>query len=179
MSGPESGIGMGTTSGYTASASPRRAHFFNLAVPDFRPFPGSMSGSTQGPAEQGLSSQSSRGAAVEPVSSQVATLNPILMALFAQQLPALPNFNGDHEGGDGESVGDWLERLELVAGACNWDDQARLVNVATRLRGEASRFYRSCTPQQRSTYSALTAALRKHFTPVRIQSVQSSRFHER
>ena len=117
---------------------------------------------------------------MELVSSHVATpLNPISMALFAQQLPALPNFNGDHEDGDGESVDDWLERLELVAGACNWDDQARLVNVATRLRGEASRFYRSFTPQQRSAYSAVMAALRNRFTPVRIQSVQSSRFHER
>ena len=32
LSGPESGVGMGTTSGYTASGSSRRAHFFNLAV---------------------------------------------------------------------------------------------------------------------------------------------------
>ena len=180
LCGPESGVGMGTTSGYTASASPRRVHFLNLAIPGFRPCPGHMSGSTQGPAEQGLSSQSSRGAAVEPVSSQVATpLNTISMALFAQQLPTLPNFNGDHVDGDGESVDDWLERLEQVGRGCSWDDQARLVNVATRLRGEASRFYQSCTPQQRSTYSALMAALRKQLTPVRIQCVQSSRFHER
>ena len=59
LSGPESGVGMGTTSGYTASGSPRRAHFFNLAVPDFRPFPGSNSRSTEKPVEQGLRSQSS------------------------------------------------------------------------------------------------------------------------
>jgi len=120
------------------------------------------------------------GAAVEPVPTLAATPRDALsVALLAQQLPQLPNFTGGHLDGDGESIEDWLERLELVAGACNWDDQAKLVNVATRLRGEASRFYRSCTPQQRSSYSVLATALRKRFTPVRIQSVQSSRFHER
>jgi len=81
--------------------------------------------------------------------------------------------------GDGENFSEWLERLELVANTCRWDNQARLVNVATRLRGSASRFYCSCTPQQCSNYYALTEALCKRFTPVQIQPVQSSRFHER
>ena len=205
LSGPESGVGMGTTSGYTASTSPRRVHFLSLAVPEFRPSPGSVSGSTQGPGEQGLSSQSSREAVVKQVSTQVATpLNPISMALFAQQLPTLPNFNRDHVDGDGESSDDLLERLELVAGACNWNDQVRLLNVATCLHLLSSPLplshsppaisplaFRplpplgcclaewSSTPQQRSTYSDLTASLCKRFTPVRIQSVQSSPFHER
>ena len=74
-------------------------------------------------------------------------------------------------------MGEWLERIELVAGMCEWDNQAKLVNIVTRLRGEAYRFYRSCTHQQWATYTALTAKLR--FTPVMIQSVQSSHFHER
>ena len=71
------------------------------------------------------------------------------------------------------------KRVELVASACRWDDQAKLVNVATHLRGTASRFYRSCKPQQWSSYVELVAALRKHFTPVHIQSVHSSIFHDR
>ena len=54
-----------------------------------------------------------------------------------------------------------------------------MVNVATRLRGTASRFYRSCTTRQRSSYAELVAALRKRFTPVHIQSVHSGIFHER
>ena len=33
LSGPESGVGLGTTSGYTASTSQRRANLLNLAVP--------------------------------------------------------------------------------------------------------------------------------------------------
>ena len=53
------------------------------------------------------------------------------------------------------------------------------VNLATHLRGTASRFYRSCSPQQRSGYEKLVGALRNRFTPVHIQSVHSSIFHER
>ena len=34
------------------------------------------------------------------------------------------------------------------------------------------------TPQQWSSYRGITSALRRRFTPVHIQSVQSSRFHE-
>ena len=67
----------------------------------------------------------------------------------------------------------------MVAATCHWDDQTKLVNTATRLRGSASRFYRSCSPQQRSNYTALTTALKQRFTPVRIKAVESSRFHER
>ena len=120
------------------------------------------------------------GAAVEPVSTLVATpFDTLSMALLAQQLPSMPCFSGEQMDGDGENFSEWLEWLELVANTCRWDNQAKLVNVATHLCGSASRFYRSCTPQQRSNYHALTEALRKRFTPVQIQSVQSSRFHER
>ena len=103
----------------------------------------------------------------------------LTMALLAQQLPPLPNFTGDNLDADGESFEDWLERLELVATTCHWNDQTKLVNIATRLRGSASCFYRSCPPHQRASYSALASALKQRFTPVRLQAVQSSRFHER
>ena len=120
------------------------------------------------------------GEAVVPVPTLAAApLGTLSAVLLAQQLPSLPNFTGDQIDGDGESIDDWLERLELVAATCCWVEQAKLVNVAARLRGSASRFYRSCTPQQRSSYANLTAALRERFTPVRLQSVQSSKFHER
>ena len=101
------------------------------------------------------------------------------MALLAQQLPPLPNFTGDNLDAEGESFENWLERLEPVATTYHWSDQTKLVNITTRLRGSASRFYRSCPPQQRATYSALASALKQRFTPVRLQAVQSSRFHER
>ena len=117
---------------------------------------------------------------MEPVSTLAAApLDALSVALLSQQLPSLPNFHGENLEGDGESFNDWLEHLELVASTCKWDDQAKLVDIATRLRGTASRFYRSCTPHQRSSYKELVAALRKRFTPIHIQSVQSSIFHER
>ena len=116
----------------------------------------------------------------EPVSTLAATpLDTLSLALLSQQLPALPSFSGDQPDCDGENFSEWLERLELVASTCRWSDQTKLVNVATRLRGAAARSYRSCTPQQRSSYREPTEALRRRFTPVQIQSVQSSRFHER
>ena len=120
------------------------------------------------------------GVAVEPVPTLAATpFDALSVALLAQQLPSLPSFSGEPQDGDGENFSEWLERLELVANTCRWDDRAKLVNVATRLRGPAARFYRSCTPRQRSNYRDATEALRKRFTPVQIQSVQSSKFHER
>ena len=94
-----------------------------------------------------------------------APLNTLSMAPLAQQLPSLPNFSGDQSDGDGEGTNDWLERLKLVAGACGWDDQAKLVSVATCFRGSASCFYRCCTPQQRSSYQGIASALQKRFTP--------------
>ena len=49
----------------------------------------------------------------------------------------------------------------------------------TRLWGEAYAFFKSCSAQERSSYEELSASLVKRFTPVRIQAVQSSLFHER
>ena len=51
------------------------------------------------------------------------------------------------------------------------------VNAVAGLSAYA--FYKSCTPQERGSYEALAAALTKRFTPVRIQAVQSSLFHDR
>ena len=74
---------------------------------------------------------------------------------------------------------EWLERLEMMAGACGWTNQMKLVNLITRLRGSAYSFFRSCSAQQRSSYELLTKALTKRFTPVYLRSVRSSQFHER
>ena len=55
----------------------------------------------------------------------------------------------------------------------------KLVNLVTRLRGEAYAFFKSCSAQECSSYEEMSAALVKRFTPVRIQAIQSSLFHER
>ena len=55
----------------------------------------------------------------------------------------------------------------------------KLVNLVTRLRGEAYSFYKSCTQQQRGSYTEMAAALTKRLTPVTKQADQSGLFHER
>ena len=106
------------------------------------------------------------------------TADTLSAALLAQQLPAISKFSGDNVDGDGETFSESLEQLELVAEVCGWNRCTKLVNVVTRLRGSAYRLYCSCSPEQRASYQSLTKALKTHFTPVKIQSVQSSHFHE-
>ena len=98
--------------------------------------------------------------------------------LVTQQLPPLSKFTGEITEG-GETVVEWLEQLELVAAAYRWDEPNKLVNLVTRLKGQAFAFYRSCEEKKRTQYSTLVGELKKRFTPVRIQAVQSSLFHDR
>jgi len=107
------------------------------------------------------------------------TVDNLSLALLSQQIPLLPKFSWDALEGDAESFTDWIEQLELIAEAYRWSSQSKLVNLVTRLRGQAYSFYRSCTSDQRTDYNTLVAALKERFTPIQIQSVQSSKFHER
>ena len=100
-------------------------------------------------------------------------------ALLAQQLPPIGKFTGETDSREGETFEAWHEQFEMVASITHWDPQTKLVNLTTRLKGQAYTFYRSCTIQQRASYDLLVAELTKRFKPVRLQSVQSSMFHER
>ena len=66
---------------------------------------------------------------------------PITAALLAQQLPPLPKFSGERNDGDMETFQDWLEQFEMIANICGWSPQAKLVNLVTRLRGQAYAFF--------------------------------------
>ena len=66
----------------------------------------------------------------------------------------------------GETFTDWIEQLEMVASISNWDERTRLVNLTTRLRGQAYSFYKSCPEHTRKNYSLLVTELKKRFTPV-------------
>ena len=106
----------------------------------------------------------------------------ISQALLAQQLPPIPKFTGEEQHQGGETFEDWKEQYEMAATLGGWDDQTKLVNLVTRLRGQAYAFYRSCTlQQQRSNYQVLVHGreLTKRFTPVHILAEQGSHFHER
>ena len=66
--------------------------------------------------------------------------------MLAQQLPPLAKFSGDTHATEGETFEDWLDQFEMVAMIGQWDQHAKLVNLATRLKGQVYAFYRSCTP---------------------------------
>ena len=52
-------------------------------------------------------------------------------------LPLLQRLLGEPAVPDGEAFQDWKDQFELVAGICNWDFHAKLVNLVTRLCGQA------------------------------------------
>ena len=99
--------------------------------------------------------------------------------LVAQHLPPLSKFSGGQGDNETETFEEWLEQLEMVAVACQWSEQAKLVNLTTRLKGQAYAFLRTCTPAQKASYTLLVERLRARFTPVNIPSVQTSLFHDR
>ena len=89
----------------------------------------------------------------------------LLSMLTAHHLPPpLTKFSGEAST-DGETFVEWLEQFEMVASLLRWNDQAKLVNLVTRLKGPASSFYRSCTPEQRAKYALLIKELSKKFHP--------------
>ena len=101
------------------------------------------------------------------------------VALMAQQLPLPSKFSGNDPSSEGETFEEWITQFELVAEMHKWNPQAKLIHLITRLRGEAFNFYRSCSKQQKASYDLLVKELTHRFTPVRIQSVQTSLFHDR
>ena len=99
------------------------------------PFSSPVDGST--PTEF-LHDKPSQHAGCESVIDSSHTLaaipaNTVPMAILAQQIPSLPNFSEDNSDGR-ESFDNWLEGVVLVADACRWDNQAKVGNLATRLR---------------------------------------------
>ena len=65
-------------------------------------------------------------------------------AMLAQQLPPFTKFNGENCDGEGETFHDWIEQFEMVASLYWWDNQAKLVNLMTRLAVQAYACFCSC-----------------------------------
>ena len=82
----------------------------------------------------------------------------VTSAVLVQQLPPLPKFSGGEVNNGGMyTFQDWLEQFEMIAIVCGWSPQARLVNLVTRLEGQAYAFFRSCTTQHKTSYALLVA----------------------
>lgn len=105
---------------------------------------------------------------------------PILYqsAFLAHQLPLLAPFKGD-VGPNTETIDEWLERFEMLSAECRWTARAKLFHLTSRLERQAYSFYRLCTPQIKGSFELLAAELRNRFTPVRLQGVDTSLFHQR
>ena len=103
----------------------------------------------------------------------------ISSVLLAQQLPPLSKFSGERNDGDMDTFQEWIEQFEMIVSVCGWSAQAKLVNLVTRLRGQAYAFFWSCSTQNKTSYALLVAELHKRFTPVHLLAVQSSLFHDR
>ena len=104
--------------------------------------------------------------------------NGFTSGLLTHQLPPLAPFKGETTP-DAETIGEWLERFAMLAQECGWTPRAKLLHLTSRLEKQAYAFYRSCAPQVKASYDLLTTALSERFTPVRIQGVDTSLFHDR
>ena len=126
-------------------------------------------------------SASTRSALLSSSDQGAVASSPLNLGVFANQIPPIPKFSGEVDNGKGdlENFTDWKERFEMVAEAYHWDERTKLVNLVTRLCGQAYSFYRSCDGSQRSCYAKLVEQLTRRFMPVRIGAVQSSLFHDR
>ena len=63
----------------------------------------------------------------------------------------------------------------MVAELAQWPEKIKLKQLALRLRGPAQEYFRMCSEEQKHDYQALVQA---RFTPVRIQALECSTFHE-
>ena len=100
-------------------------------------------------------------------------------ALTQWQLPPLPEFSGNDQTPGNNSFQQWLEQLEMVSDLAQWPEQIKLKQLALRLRGPAQAYFRTCSEEQKQNYTALVQAMSRRFTPVRIQALECSAFHER
>ena len=67
-------------------------------------------------------------------------------------LPPLEKFHEESESEISEQFTDWIEHFELVASAYHWDNHMKLVNLTTRLRGQAFAFFWSSSTQHWGNY---------------------------
>ena len=99
----------------------------------------------------------------------------MLFSPEANFLPQIPTFCGGEQR-DGETVQDWLEHFEPVAGLAGWNKHFKFVHLISALRGAARSLYRSCTHAQKNDYSPLVS---EHFTPEQLTAIQTQLFHSR
>ena len=86
-----------------------------------------------------ISSTSTTQGSTQP-KGNVDVPSDLSIALSAQQFPPLPNYSGGDASSE-DSFQDWIGQFELVAEIYRLSKQAKLMNLITRLRGEAFQFF--------------------------------------
>ena len=166
-------VGSSSTRAATATASASTAVSLSMSVSAGASLPTSLTASAVVP---GTTSTSAIAATATPFLLPTSYMTS--PASMLNQLPQIPCFTGE-ETSDGETFQDWLEQFESIAVLGGWSEHAKLVNLTARLRGGAYSFFRSCSPEQRSSYPLLVAELKKRFTPVKLTAIQTQLFHDR
>ena len=112
--------------------------------------------------------------------AQSDTAQQIVQVLsnLTHQLPTIPDFAGEDQTTEGSFL-DWIERFEMVAELAQWSDTVKVKQLVLRLRNSAQAFYHTCSEEQKTSYQALVTEMSRRFTPVRIQALECSKFHER
>ena len=67
----------------------------------------------------------------------------------------------------------------MVSELAQWPENIKLKQLALRLRGPAQAYYRTCSEDQKRDYQELVQSMSQKFTPVGIQALECSTFHER
>ena len=104
---------------------------------------------------------------------------PTWNSIAQLHLPPIPEFSGEDQSLTNSSFQQWLEQFEMVSELAQWPENIKLKQLTLRLRGPAQAYYRTCSEDQKRDYQALVQSMSQMFTPVQIQALECSTFHER
>ena len=139
---------------------------------------GSRSRRASGVREESDESEDSGSESEEDSSSEEKSSKPkTRRKKRATVVPDIPSFYGETR--DEMTIGEWIDQLEVVAKACQWNKSVKLANLICHLRGRALRYYHSCKTKQRNSYRRLSEALIERFTPVHVEAIQMGMFYRR
>ena len=86
---------------------------------------------------------------------------------------------GNFTGEDKQSWSDWLHHFESAAVVNGWDTTARVMWIRTRLMGRAAMVVKRLSAEDKTSYDAIVAALRRRFKPNFMKEENLRKFEQR
>ena len=111
--------------------------------------------------------------------AQTSMLTAHAQAVAMQSLPSLPPFNGEDNIGDEDNFDKWLELLEERGRLAGWSEEQYLCQLRAHLTRTAQQIFRMLKEEERKSYSAAVAALKKRFRPIDIEELRGIEFHHK